>query len=137
MDNKFVYVSRKPSSRFSGSWNYYRSDEPGEHEDKELFASWSDAYDAGSGAPYAQPVGYDWEAVTVDEADHVWAAIDGREGDCGFAAAYALAAERGDETPSDEEFDGMDDANDWPSNYAWTVLHDMSLAHAEKWRVGK
>ena len=65
---KFIYVSSQPSSRWSGSWEYYRSDESGKYEDKEYFDSWSDAYDAGSGAPYANPVGFDWEAVTVEEA---------------------------------------------------------------------
>lgn len=133
MDGKFVYVSRKPSCRFSGSWDYYRSDDP----DGEVYATWSDAYDAGSGAPYANPVGYDWEAVTVEEADHVWAAIDRREGDCGFAAANALAAERGDAVPADAEFGEMDDPNEWPGNYAWGVLHEMSEAHAAAWRREK
>ena len=132
---KFVYVSRKPSSRFSGSWDYYRSDEPGDYEDGEVYATWSDAYDAGSGAPYANPVGYDWEAVTVDEADHVWAAIDGRDGDVGFAAAFALAAEYGAARPSDEDFAAMDDANEWPAQYAWSVLGAMSQAHANRRRA--
>lgn len=136
MDSRFVYVSRKPSSRVSGSWDYARSDS-GDCEDCEVFATWRDAYDAGSGEPYAKPVGYDWEAVTVEEADHVWAAIDGRDGDVGFAAAFALAAEYGDDRPSDEDFAAMDDANEWPAQYAWSVLGSMSRAHANSWRAAK
>lgn len=134
MSEKFVYVARQPSHRCCGCYDYSRSDECEWDEDPEIYGNWSEAYEAGSGRPYAQPVGYDFEAVTVEEADHVWPAIDGREGDAGFAAAFALAAEYGDEIPTDEDFSAMDDPDEWPRQYAWEILHAMSLAHANRWR---
>lgn len=127
-NQQYVYVSRRPSSRWGGCYDYSRSDVNEYEDEREVYATWSEAYDGGRrGNP---PVGYDWEAVTVEEADHVWPAIDGRERDCGFAAANRLAAERGDEIPSDDEFYQMDEPNEWPRSYAWRVLHEMSEAHA-------
>jgi hypothetical protein len=99
-----------------------------------MYPDWSTACDIASGEPYAQPVGFDYNAITVEEADRVWAAIDGREGDCGFAAAFRLCKEYGEEPPTDEEFDEMDDPNEWPKTYAWEVIGAMSGAHANRWR---
>lgn len=63
----------------------------------------------------------------------MWPAIDGREGDCGFDAAFRLCREYGENIPTDEEFDEMDDPNIWPSEYAWSVIEAMSCAHANRW----
>lgn len=135
--SNYIYVKRWPSSSTEGAYDYYRSDMPGKYDDPETFDNWSDAYDAGDPAPYAPKGGEDWEAVTVEEADRVWPAIDGSEGDGGFAAAVRLAEEMGDETPTDEEFDEMDDPDEWPRTYAWTVLGAMSHAHANEWRYSR
>lgn len=125
--NQFIAVNRDQTGT---EYEYSRSDTDGE-----IYPDWSTAHDAASRAPWAQKPGFDYEAITVEEADRVWPAIDGREGDSGFAAAIRLSREYGDNIPTDEEFAGMDDPNEWPRTYAWEIIGCMAKAHANAWRA--
>ena len=130
-DDRYVAVRRIPVG-CGARYKYIRSDDGSGFVEGYVYSTWSEAYEVGRGAPWTTPAGTDWEAITIAEADAVWAAIDGREGDGGFNAAFRLCREYGDNIPTEEEFAKMDNPEDWPASYAWGIIHCKSKAHANR-----